>query len=322
MSESRVWIGCSGYPVERSRYQAALRFVELQDPRRALPADASVDRMRRNAPEGFRFGLIAPDALCDPEAARDLPGGPPEHGGMRPTPANVTLLDRTLAVAARLGAVVRIHTTSDLVPGPDGLDRFQALLAAVDRRGVPIAWEQRGVLKDREVLRWCERLQVIPVLDPFQDLPAPGPVGFVRIHPFMTFATGLHAEQLARIAERIAAWDEAFVVFDTANAFREARALRRLVEGAAVAAATAAPGDAPPAAWEHPTDEASDDDPLGTESDDDPANDLDPDDDLEDDEDDLEDDADDLDPDDPEGEEDGLDEDEDEDDDDEDDAGR
>jgi uncharacterized protein YecE (DUF72 family) len=224
-------VGCCGYPVDRARYQAALDFVELQDSRRTLPRPAVLERMRAAAPPGFAFALVGPEALSDPECAVDLPGGPAAHGAMRPTPENVALLDAALVAAARLGAVLRLHTTPDLGAGPDALERFRALLAAVDRRGVRIAWEQRGVLTDREVIRWSGQLGLIPVVDPFQDRPPDGPTGYIRIHSLMTLVHGLHAEHFARILERAARHEETFVVFDTPTSFRDACSLRRLAAG-------------------------------------------------------------------------------------------
>jgi uncharacterized protein YecE (DUF72 family) len=303
MDPSPYRIGCSGYGVDRDRYRRELDFVELQDTRRALPNAKTVARMRAEAPAGFAFGLVAPEGLCDPDKAADLPGGPAAHGGMRPTPANIELLDRTLETAAALGAIVRIHTTSDLVPGPDGLQRFRDLLAAVDRRNVPIAWEQRGVLRDKEMIRWAEQLDLLPVLDPFQDAPPPGPHAFIRIHPFMTFAGGLHADRIVLLAERLAAYERGWAVFDTPTAFRDAVLLKRMLAGTAglpPEREAAEPGDTSPRAArsgptrieEHPDDgddahDATDDEDLADEEDDENLDDEDLDDeDLDDEEDD------------------------------------
>jgi len=238
MGEMNVRVGCSGFAVERQRYQEALDFVELGDTRRTLPKPDKFGRMRMSAPPGFRFAMVAPEALSDPEQHEDLAGDPRGYGAMRPTPENVALLERTVAVARRLDAVVRLHTTPDLGAGPDAFERFRALLGAVDRAGLLFAWESRGVLTAKEIIRWAEQLDLIPVVDPFQDDAPAGPVGYIRIHTLMTLTGDLHGEHLDKIVERAARYREAFVVFDTPNAFRDAVALRRRL-----AQAPAAPDD-------------------------------------------------------------------------------
>ena len=214
MGDLKLHIGCSGYPVDRKRYQQVLDFVELQDTRRALPKAEKFSRMKMSATPGFAFALVAPEALCDPGQIGDLAGDPSGYGALKPSPENIALLERTLAAARRLDAVVRLHTTPELGAGPDAFERFRALLAAVDRSDVRIAWESRGVLNDREIIRWAGQLGVLPVVDPFQDQPPPGPVGYVRIHTFMTLTGSLSSERYLRLLERIARYEEAYIVFE------------------------------------------------------------------------------------------------------------
>jgi uncharacterized protein YecE (DUF72 family) len=240
MEETRVRIGCSGYPVERRQYQALLGFVELQDTRRVLPKPDKFSRIKMSAPPGFEFAMVAPEALSDPEQAEGLPGDPRGYGALRPTPENIDLLQRTLLGAQRLDAVVRLHTTSDLGAGPDAFERFRGLLAGVDRRGVRLAWESRGPLTAKEVIRWSEQLDLIPVVDPFQDDPPPGPIGYIHLHPLITMTGSLNAEHYLRLLERAARHAECYLVFDTPHAFRDAVALRRLLRGEA-----GVPGDEP-----------------------------------------------------------------------------
>jgi len=274
MSDTSVRIGCSGYPVDRKRYQEALDFVELQDTRRALPKPEKFSRMRMSAVPGFRFALVAPEALSDPEQAGDLKGDPRGYGAMRPTPENIALLERTVAAALRLDAIVRLHTTPDLGAGPDAFERFRALFAAVDRRGVTFAWESRGVLTAKEIIHWAEQLDLVPVVDPFQDEAPSGPLGYIRIHTLMTLTGNLHEDHYLKILQRAARHTEAVVVFDTPNAFRDAVTLRHLLAGAPVA-----PVDDEPAAADDDEEEDEDAEDAADAADDDDADDADDDDD-------------------------------------------
>ena len=271
MDDKRVRIGCSGYPVERRQYQSLLGFVELQDTRRQLPKLDKFSRIKMSAPPGFEFAIVAPEALSDPEQAEGLPGDPRGYGALRPSPENIDLLNRTLAGAQRLDAVVRLHTTSDLGAGPDAFDRFRALLAAVERRDVRLAWESRGPLTAQEVIRWSEQLDLIPVVDPFQDDPPPGPVGYIHLHPLITLSGALNAEHYLRLLERAMRHEETYLVFDTPHAFRDAVALRRLLRGEA----GALDEQAPPAGRTEAASEADDEDPGPDADDEDPAPDAD-----------------------------------------------
>ena len=257
MDDKRVRIGCSGYPVERRQYQGLLGFVELQDTRRQLPKLDKFSRIKMSAPPGFEFAIVAPEALSDPEQAAGLPGDPRGYGALRPSPENIDLLDRTLAGAQRLDAVVRLHTTSDLGAGPDAFDRFRALLAAVDRRDVRLAWESRGPLTAREVIRWAEQLDLIPVVDPFQDDPPPGPVGYIHLHPLITLSGALNAEHYLRLLERAMRHEETYLVFDTPHAFRDAVALRRLLRGEAGALGDASEPESGDESAAEPGDESA-----------------------------------------------------------------
>jgi uncharacterized protein YecE (DUF72 family) len=259
MDEMRVRIGCSGYPVERRQYQGLLAFVELQDTRRQLPKQDKFSRIKMAAPPGFEFAIVAPEALSDPEQAEGLPGDPRGYGALRPSPENIDLLNRTLAGARRLDAVVRLHTTSDLGAGPDAFDRFRALLAGVDRQDVRLAWESRGPLTAKEIIRWAEQLELIPVVDPFQDDPPPGPVAYIHLHPLITLTGSLNAEHYLRLLERAMRYEESYLVFDTPHAFRDAVALRRLLRGEAGAPVEESAPDADGEAASDSDDEAAPD---------------------------------------------------------------
>jgi uncharacterized protein YecE (DUF72 family) len=55
-----VTIGCAGFPVPATRYFKEFLFVEIQETHVAVPGTGTIRRWRREAPEGFRFSLLAP----------------------------------------------------------------------------------------------------------------------------------------------------------------------------------------------------------------------------------------------------------------------
>ncbi|MFO0660999.1 MAG: DUF72 domain-containing protein [Polyangiaceae bacterium] len=55
-----ITVGCAGFPVPATRYFKEFLFVEVQDTHVATPGPSTVRRWRREAPDGFRFAMLAP----------------------------------------------------------------------------------------------------------------------------------------------------------------------------------------------------------------------------------------------------------------------
>jgi uncharacterized protein YecE (DUF72 family) len=55
-----ITMGCAGFPVPATRYFKEFLFVEVQETHVALPGTGTIRRWRREAPQGFRFALLAP----------------------------------------------------------------------------------------------------------------------------------------------------------------------------------------------------------------------------------------------------------------------
>ncbi len=55
-----ITVGCAGFAVPATRYFKEYDFVEVQETHRAVPGPGTTRRWRREAPEGFKFGLLAP----------------------------------------------------------------------------------------------------------------------------------------------------------------------------------------------------------------------------------------------------------------------
>jgi uncharacterized protein YecE (DUF72 family) len=55
-----ITVGCAGFAVPATRYFKEYDFVEVQETHRAVPGPGTIRRWRREAPDGFEFGLVGP----------------------------------------------------------------------------------------------------------------------------------------------------------------------------------------------------------------------------------------------------------------------
>ncbi|MBI5512746.1 MAG: DUF72 domain-containing protein [Deltaproteobacteria bacterium] len=239
-------VGCAGLPCARERYVSALNLVEL-DLRPPAPPTKSLQRWRQDAPEGFVHAVVAPPALY---GDRDFP--------LRDEATTATELDRLSTAAGQLGAaVVVLRTPMAIAPGSAALERFKALLARATARFRRVVWDPAGLWEPEGAVRVAHPLGALVVTDPLHDEPTGEKVAYARLRG-LGIDRRYHTGMLEDLASRLEGLDEVFVVFASEGAWREARALSRLV-GTLTTAPDADDLD----------DEEDDDNGAGDDSDDD-----------------------------------------------------
>lgn len=212
---SNVRVGTAGFAVQRERYQSRLRFVEftLRPP---VPSPKVLAGWRRAAPEGFTFAAVAPDSLY---GERDWP--------LRDPVKLQSELDRFANNVNALGArVVVLRTPLAVSPGSVALKRFLPVLERAKGLGAILVWEPAGLWERDEAVAVASDFNAVVAGDPLQHEPEENLV-YARMR-------GLGTDQrytmgrLEALAERIAGADEAFVVFDSGSAWREAVGFAKL----------------------------------------------------------------------------------------------
>ena len=212
---SNVRVGTAGFVVHRERYQSKLRFVEytLRPP---VPSPKVLAGWQRSAPEGFTFAAVAPDSLY---GERDWP--------LRDPVKLQSELDRFGNQVNALGArVVVLRTPLAVSPGSVALKRFLPVLERARSFGAILVWEPAGLWEREEALAVASDFNAVVACDPLQVEPEEN---IVYAH-----MRGLGTDQrytmgrLEALAVRIAGADEAFVVFDSGSAWREAVGFAKL----------------------------------------------------------------------------------------------
>jgi hypothetical protein len=94
--------------------------------------------------------------------------------------------------------------------------------------GIAIAWEPSGLLAEAEAEQLAESLGVTLARDPARDDLPEGAVAYGRISSLGSGGR-ITSSALARAADRLAGFAEAYVVLEGENAIRAARDLRGLL---------------------------------------------------------------------------------------------
>ncbi len=212
---SNVRVGTAGFAVQRERYQSKLRFVEVSF-RAPVPSPKVLAGWKRSSPEGFTFAAVAPDTLY---GERDWP--------LRDATRLQSELDRFGNQCNALGArVVVFRTPLAISPGSVALKRFLPVLERARNFGAILVWEPAGLWEREEAVAVASDFNAVVGGDPLQDEPEEN---IIYAH-----LRGLGSDQrytmgrLETLAERIAGADEAFVVFDSGSAWREACGFAKL----------------------------------------------------------------------------------------------
>lgn len=210
------YIGCSGFTVPRERYITKLRAVEV-DLRAPTPPPKALAQWRRAGGEGFTFSAVASATLY---GERDWP--------LRDAAKVQSELDRFANQVDALGATAAVFRTPMAVsPGSVALKRFTAMIDRARRIAPRLVWDPAGLWQHDEAAALGRTLGVTVVSDPLHD-EVTEPVVYARLR-------GLGADRrytmsrLEALAEALEGVEEAYVIFDSPAAWREAVGFRKLV---------------------------------------------------------------------------------------------
>jgi uncharacterized protein YecE (DUF72 family) len=229
-----VRVGTVGFPVrDKRRVLAAVGIVELTDGRFAPPAKATAKRVRRSWPGTVDAAVQCSTHLVDPPRRPGaLPGDPASYGGFQTTPDNLALWDRCADYAEAVGArALVVITPPSFTPGGANLARMAEFFAAVDRRGLAVAWEPHGPWGPSQAAAHAAKCGLVVAVDPLRD-PAPeGEVAYFRLGPFAAMGSRLGAYDLERLAEAAVPFADVTIVFDTPRALDDVRNLKAILAG-------------------------------------------------------------------------------------------
>ena len=215
-------VGQSPSALAIARYGKHLDLLEVRLDNGA-PRKRTLEAMKSESPADLVFAVLVPKrftALESDTSEADL----------------TSVLDTARALEARW-LVVRTPPTAR--PGARTRARLTRLIELLKPAGVPIVWEPSGLLAEAEAEALAQGLGVTLARDPARDDLPESAVAYARIQA-LGAGGRVRSSAIERAAERLASFEEAYVVIEGDNALRAAKDLRSLLgverRGGAVAA--------------------------------------------------------------------------------------
>lgn len=185
-----IRVGTCGFCTRQQELFDTFDATEIQQTFYWPPQRKTVERWRSQAPEPFEFTLKAFQAVTHPgtsptyRRAKLTAAERAEAGFFRDTDVvrRAWETTRELAIALRAAYVVFQCPTS-FTPTDEHTANLRRFFGEIERSGLRLGWEPRG--KDwttERVATLCRELDLIHIVDPFQDVPAYGAPLYFRLH--------------------------------------------------------------------------------------------------------------------------------------------
>jgi len=204
-------VGQSPSKLSIARYGKHLDLLEVRLDNGA-PRKRTLETMKSEAPPNLAFAVLVPKPLSALESDA--------------TEAEVT---PTLDTARGLGArFIVLRTPPTARPGTRTRARLTRLVELLKAAEVTVVWEPTGLLAEAEAEALAESLGVVLARDPARDDLPEGAVAYGRISS-LGAGGRVRGSAIERAADRLAGFEEAYVVIEGDNALRAAKELRGLL---------------------------------------------------------------------------------------------
>jgi uncharacterized protein YecE (DUF72 family) len=176
------------------------------------PRKRTLETMKSESHERMAFAVVVPKLLASLESEA--------------TEAEVSpVLDTARGLTARW---IVLRTPPTARPSSRTRARLTKLVELLKTADVAVAWEPSGLLAEAEAEELADSLGVTLARDPARDDLPEGEVAYCRIQS-LGAAGRVRGSAIERAAERLAVFEEAYVVIEGDNALRAAKDLRNLL---------------------------------------------------------------------------------------------
>ncbi len=194
-----------------ARYGKNLDLLEVRLDNGA-PRKRTIETMKSEAPPHLVFAVLVPKALAALE-----------------NDVTETDVQATVETARGLGARwIVLRTPPTARPGARTRAKLTKLVELLKAAEVAIAWEPTGLLAEAEAEELAAALDVTLARDPARDDLPEGPVAYGRISSLGTGGR-VRGSAIERAADRLGAFEEAYIIIEGDNALRAAKDLRNLL---------------------------------------------------------------------------------------------
>lgn len=237
-----VKVGVCGFPRSQAETFRTLRLVEVQQTFYKPPKVETARGWRAKASPDFEFTAKAwqlithePTSPTYRKAGIGIPDDKRDrYGSFRPTEEVFAAWERTREVCEALRAtIVVFQTPESFGPTPRNKENLYAFFQGTDATGLVRAWEPRDAWPLHVVERVCEDLGLQHATDPFASELVDQPRAYYRLHgsppgPKMYSYTYMD-EDLRKLVGFCEEVDEAYVLFNNATMFEDARRFAELL---------------------------------------------------------------------------------------------
>ncbi|AEC51604.1 hypothetical protein PNA2_0687 [Pyrococcus sp. NA2] len=233
-----IHVGTCGFCESREKYYRDFDTVEVQQTFYRILQERTLEKWRKEAPEGFIFSIKAFQGITHPPNSptwRRSNVKPSKNVGLlRPTSDVLHYWRITLREAEILGArFILIQLPRSFKEGEESFTNAEKFFNSIDRKDFEIAVELRG-WSEKGVKKFVREFDVIDVTDPLVRIPLHrGNVNYYRLHGRyedgkIIYNHSYSDEEIKKIKERILGWnvEESFVYFNNTAMCNDARRLK------------------------------------------------------------------------------------------------
>jgi uncharacterized protein YecE (DUF72 family) len=232
-----VTVGCCGFALNQAEYFRTFPAVQINTSFYNLPRLETAARWRATAPPGFTFTMKAWQVIThratSPTYKRTrLDPSDLEHcGHFGFNPTIRWAWDETFAVAKTLGVeLVLFQCAVSFRPTKENLGQLRAFFERAKRGQFRLGWEPRGEWPAELVADLCRELDLIHVVDPFQNPPAlAGKLRYYRLHGMAVPRHRYTEDELHRLREFCLGPAPTYVFFNNVPMASDARRFQKLL---------------------------------------------------------------------------------------------
>ena len=237
-----IYVGTCGFCEAHGKYYRDFDAIEIQQTFYRVLQEKTLERWRKEAPEGFVFSIKAFQGVTHPansptwRRSNVKPGK--GVGLLRPTSDVLHFWRITLKEAETLGArFILIQLPKSFKESEESFANAERFFELAERKEFEIAVELRGWSEDG-IKRFVREFDVIDVTDPLVRIPLHnGDVNYYRLHGRyekgrIIYRHSYSEDELKKAKERVLGWNrsESFVFFNNSDMCRDAKRFKSLIQ--------------------------------------------------------------------------------------------
>ena len=217
--DTLITMGCAGFPVPATRYFKEFLFLEVQETHVTLPGTGTIRRWRREAPEGFKFAMLAPREIG--------------QEGFREGKVIESALKSLAEVGKELDARTAVFVAPpEFTTGRANRAAVKDFLIAVKKMFDRVVWEPPPSWDPDDAGALAAEAGAIATRDPLAHGPTSEPIAYYRLPGPAGHKSRYEDPAIERLAEiaRVAKNTDATYVFTNVDMFADAKRFKKTMK--------------------------------------------------------------------------------------------